>query len=117
MPHGFCYLWQSGIVWSHAISDGTIAISYFIITAFLLGVKTGDVVSIPMRIGFAAFIGGFGATHVMDVLNIWTHYYWVDAAVRIFTAIASIGTAFNVAILTARLALQKFVNLGKREPQ
>jgi hypothetical protein len=28
MPHGHCYFWQPEIVWSHAISDAIIAISY-----------------------------------------------------------------------------------------
>jgi hypothetical protein len=22
MPHGYCYLWNPGIVWLHAVSDG-----------------------------------------------------------------------------------------------
>ena len=36
MPHGACYLWKPEIVWLHAISDGSIALSYYVIPLFLI---------------------------------------------------------------------------------
>jgi hypothetical protein len=26
MPHGYCYLWNSGLVWLHVISDSLVAL-------------------------------------------------------------------------------------------
>jgi uncharacterized membrane protein len=28
-PHGFCLLWEPGLIWLHSISDVLIALSYF----------------------------------------------------------------------------------------
>jgi hypothetical protein len=28
MPHGFCYLWNPGLVWLHLVSDSLIAATY-----------------------------------------------------------------------------------------
>jgi hypothetical protein len=39
MPHGACYLWKPGIVWLHAISDGLIALSYYVIPLFLIYIR------------------------------------------------------------------------------
>jgi Co/Zn/Cd efflux system component len=36
MPHGSCYLWQTQLVWLHALSDFIIAISYYVITLLLI---------------------------------------------------------------------------------
>ena len=33
MPHGYCYLWFPEILWLHVLSDGLIALAYFIIPA------------------------------------------------------------------------------------
>jgi hypothetical protein len=35
-PHGYCYLWNPGLVWLHAISDSLIAAAYFAIPVVLL---------------------------------------------------------------------------------
>ena len=29
MPHGYCYLWNPGLVWLHVLSDSLIALAYF----------------------------------------------------------------------------------------
>lgn len=36
MPHGYCYIWNPGLVWLHVISDSLIAFSYFTIPFTLL---------------------------------------------------------------------------------
>lgn len=114
LPHGMCYLWRGSIVWSHVVADGLIALSYFLITSFLLFSEARKVVSSGMTIWFALFIGGCGLTHVMDVLNIWTHFYWVDEAIRALTAVASIVTMINMAILSRRLNLERLIReMGK----
>jgi len=50
MPHGVCVLWNPGIVWLHAISDGLIALSYFVIpVALFYFVRRQD--DLPFRDG------------------------------------------------------------------
>ena len=36
MPHGYCYLWNPGMVWLHVISDGLITLSYYCIPVVLI---------------------------------------------------------------------------------
>lgn len=36
MPHGFCYLWNPGLVWLHLVSDTLISISYLSIPITLI---------------------------------------------------------------------------------
>jgi len=35
-PHGYCYQWNSGLVWLNVVADAFIAISYFTIPCTLL---------------------------------------------------------------------------------
>jgi PAS domain S-box-containing protein len=49
---------------------------------------------------FAAFILGCGATHFMDVVVTLTPLYYLDGAVRLFTAVVSVATA--IALIPAR---------------
>src|SRR5271155_4218915 len=36
MPHGYCYLWNPGILWLHAVSDSIITLAYYLIPLSLL---------------------------------------------------------------------------------
>ena len=36
MPHGHCYLWNPGLVWTHVISDSLIAAAYLAISLTLV---------------------------------------------------------------------------------
>lgn len=95
MPHGHCYFWEPYILWSHAISDGIIALAYCAIplTLFYIFRKRKDFKFIWMMVLFAVFIFGCGITHVFDVVNIWNPVYRADSVARIITALASIATA------------------------
>ena len=107
MPHGHCYFWEPGIMWSHAISDSIIALAYFVIPISLVRIvrKRNDFTYKWMLVLFAVFILGCGATHVMDVINIWEPFYRIDSAIRIITALASIGTALILIRETPKLIL------------
>jgi hypothetical protein len=35
-PHGYCYLWNTGLVWLHVVSDVLIALAYFTIPVTLV---------------------------------------------------------------------------------
>lgn len=109
MPHGHCYFWEPYIMWSHAISDGVIALAYFTIPLSLVKIvrsrKDDNFAYMWMVVLFAIFILGCGATHVMDVLNIWEPWYRLDSAIRIITALASIATAVLLVRITPELIM------------
>ena len=107
MPHGHCYYWDPLILWTHAISDSIIALAYFIIPFSLIKIvrKRNDFIYKWMLALFALFILGCGATHVMDVINIWEPWYRLDSTIRVITALASIGTAFMLIKVTPQLIL------------
>jgi len=41
MPQGYCYLWNPGLVWLNAVSDGVIALSYYVIPLMLIYLCAG----------------------------------------------------------------------------
>ncbi len=94
-PHGYCLLWQPGLVWTHVISDGLIAAAYFSIPLALIQFvhRRRDVVFGWMLWLFALFILACGTTHVMGIWNLWHGDYGVEAIVKAITAAASVPTA------------------------
>ena len=95
MPHGYCYLWQPGVVWLHAISDVLIALSYFSIPATLLYLvrRRRDLPFHWMFVMFGLFIFGCGSTHVMEVWTLWIPQYRLAGLVKLLTAVVSGATA------------------------
>jgi PAS domain S-box-containing protein len=104
MPHGYCYMWNPGLVWLHVLSDSLIALSYFTIPFTLLWFvrKRRDLPFSWIFVLFGAFIVACGATHVMEVWNLWHAQYWLAGGLKAVTALASVATA----ILLARLVPQ-----------
>jgi PAS domain S-box-containing protein len=97
MPHLYCYLGQRPLIGTHVISDLLIGCSYVAIstTLVLLVYRLGNRVPFHwMFLAFGVFIIACGATHLMEVLTTWKPYYWVSAAVKVVTAVASVATAF-----------------------
>ncbi|OAI31511.1 hybrid sensor histidine kinase/response regulator [Methylosinus sp. R-45379] len=94
-PHGFCLLWEPGLIWLFAISDGLIALAYFSIPLALviIGQRRADLVFRPLLWLFAAFILLCGATHWLDVVTLWKPVYGVQGIVKAATALASLGTS------------------------
>jgi signal transduction histidine kinase len=105
MPHGHCYFWEPYILWSHAISDGIIALAYCAIPLTLIYIfrKRQDFKFIWVMVLFAVFIFGCGITHVFDVVTIWNPIYRADSVARIITALASIGTAVVLVKITPNI--------------
>ena len=64
MPHGFCYLWNLGLVWLHLISDSLIVASYLSIPITLIYFvrKRRDLPFHWMFWMFGAFIIGCGTS-------------------------------------------------------
>jgi signal transduction histidine kinase len=95
MPHGMCYLWQPGVLGLHVVSDGLITAAYlsipFTLAHFL---RRRRDLEFNWVIGcFAVFIVACGATHLMEIVTIWTPIYWVSGAIKAVTAAASVPTA------------------------
>ena len=96
IPHGHCYLWQTGLVWLHIISDATIALAYYSIPFLLIYFisKRKDVPFNGVFLLFGAFIIACGTGHLMDIWTLWHPDYWIAGVLKALTAIISIYTAF-----------------------
>jgi PAS domain S-box-containing protein len=100
-PHGYCYLWNPGLVWLHVISDSLIAAAYFAIPVVLILFvrRRRDLLFSWMFVLFGVFIVACGSTHLMEVWNLWHGNYWLAGVIKAMTAAASVPTA----VLLARL--------------
>jgi hypothetical protein len=100
-PHGFCYAWNTRLVWLHVVSDLLITFSYFSLPILLVYFvrKRRDLPYSWMFSLFGVFIVACGTTHLMEVWNLWHAQYWLAGIVKALTAVASVGTA----VLFARL--------------
>ncbi len=95
MGHGYCYLWQPGIVWLHVISDTMIALSYYVIPFALVYFvrKRRDLPFHWMFLMFGIFIFGCGTTHLMEVWTVWHGTYRLAGVIKAITAASSVATA------------------------
>ncbi len=115
MPHGHCYLWTPSMVWTQVISNGLIGLAYLSISSTLAYlVHRAKLPFSWVYIAFGVFILACGMTHFLDVATVWHPIYWADAAVRVVTAVASVGTAILIFPLVPKvLALSKVSALAK----
>jgi len=96
MPHGHCYLWLPGLLWTHVISDILIGLAYVAISATLAYMVYKTRRDLPfhwMVLAFGVFIIACGSTHFVEAWNVWHADYWFAAAVKVITALASVTTA------------------------
>jgi len=108
MPHGHCYLWTPGLLWTYVFSDSLIAASYFTIPVALLSFvrKRADLRFNWIFVLFSLFIFLCGATHLISILTIWEPAYYLDAFVHSLTGIASGITAIMLwRLIPAALAV------------
>jgi signal transduction histidine kinase/ActR/RegA family two-component response regulator len=93
--HGFCLLWEPGLIWTYALSDAGIGLAYFSIPVALGAIarRRRDLVFRPLLFLFATFILLCGTTHWIDVLTLWVPVYGLGAAVKVATALVSLFTA------------------------
>ncbi len=95
MPHGYCYMWDRGLVWLHLTSDVLIALAYFSIPITLVYFvrKRRDLPFNWMFLLFGLFIVACGSTHVMEAWTLWHANYWLSGGIKAITALASVPTA------------------------
>jgi signal transduction histidine kinase len=94
-PHGFCLLWEPGLVWLHAGSDALIGLAYYSIPLALVSFvrRRRDLAFSWVFWLFAAFILACGTTHFLSIVTLWQPFYWLDGAIKAVTALLSIATA------------------------
>jgi hypothetical protein len=95
LPHGYCFQWSPGLLWTMVSSDLAIALAYFSIPLVIASyarrrpqVNLGSLATL-----FAVFIFACGITHLMDVWTIWRPDYALQTGAKAVTAIASVLTA------------------------
>jgi two-component sensor histidine kinase len=96
LPHAFCYLRRPALVWTHVTADSLIGLAYLAISVTLTYLVYKARRDMPFHwifLAFGLFIIACGGTHVMEVVTIGKPVYVFSAAVKIFTAIASLLTA------------------------
>lgn len=94
LPHGFCFLWNPGLLRLHVVSDSLIALAYFLIPLALVRIvnQRRDIPYNSIFFCFAAFIIACGITHVMEIITLWHPVYWISGILKAFTAIISLVT-------------------------
>ncbi|MBD1843233.1 response regulator [Cyanobacteria bacterium FACHB-63] len=98
IPHGHCYLWQTGLVWLHITGDALIALSYYSIpiTLFFFVRKRQDLPFEWIFLLFGAFIISCGTGHLLDIWTLWHPDYWISGGLKAVTAIVSVLTAVEL---------------------
>ena len=95
LPHGACYSWTPGLLWSMVGADAVIAAAYFSIPVAIVGFvrQRGQAATNWVPWLFSTFIFACGITHVMDIWTVWQPDYAAHAATKVVTAVVSIVTA------------------------
>ena len=95
LPHGYCFSWSPGLLWSMVIADATIAAAYFSIPVAIVSYVRQRPNNSNNWLAwlFSAFIFACGVTHVMGIWTIWRPDYAVHAMTKVVTAALSLVTA------------------------
>jgi signal transduction histidine kinase len=106
MPHGHCYSWDPGILWTSVISDALIFVSYVaipIVLVFGIMRKRKDLPFDWMFVCFGVFIIACGVSHLMEIITVWKPFYPISAIVKAITAAASVPTAIILFRIAPRI--------------
>jgi signal transduction histidine kinase len=96
LPHGFCYLWNPGLLWTHVTADFLIGTAYVVISvalAWLVHRVRRDIPFSWVFVAFGLFIITGGITHFMSIVTLWHPIYWISGGMKVITAVASVATA------------------------
>lgn len=116
MPHGQCFFWSPALIGAHVSADAMIMLAYYSIpaTIFYFVRRRSDLAFHWMFLMFAAFIFLCGTTHAMEIWTVWVPDYWLEAGVKIMTALVSVVTAVALIPLVPRaLALRSPIELER----
>jgi signal transduction histidine kinase len=105
LPHGFCYLWDPQLLWTHVAADFLIGAAYVTISislAWLVHRVRNDIPFSWAFVAFGLFIITCGMTHFMDIWTLWRPDYWLSGSVKVVTAVASVTTAIAMPFTVPR---------------
>lgn len=104
MPHGHCFLWETGTLWLHVVSDGLIGAAYYSIPFGLLYFvrRRKDLAFPHIFTMFGLFIFACGTTHFAAIVTTWIPYYRVEGLVKLATAGISVASAIALMPLIPR---------------
>ena len=106
MAHGYCLLWQPGLVALHAASDVLILVSYFLIPVAILALmrRRPDVRLHGIAALFASFIMLCGLSHLLGLVTLWMPIYEIQGVVKLATGLISAVTAAVLFPLIPKIA-------------
>ena len=98
IPHGYCFVWKTELVWLHVVADFLIALAYFSIPVILFYFvrRQQDNPWEKIIILFSLFILSCGTTHLMSIWTIWHPNYWISGIIKAITALISVYTAIEL---------------------
>lgn len=98
IPHGHCYLWQTGLVWLHITGDALIGLAYYSIplTLFFFVRNRRDLPFNWIFLLFGTFIIACGTGHILDIWTLWHPNYWISGGLKAVTAMVSVLTAVEL---------------------
>ncbi len=108
MAHGFCFLWNPGLVRLHVVSDIATGTAYYAIATaiFYFVYKRRDLPFLGMFVLFGIFILSCGTTHFLAAYTVYSPLYWHEGVVKAITALLSIGAAvFLIPLMPKAIAL------------
>ncbi len=118
IPHGYCLSWSGPLIGLVAGSHLLIGLSYLSIpVALYFFARRHPELDQKLIFGlFSTFILGCGATHLVELANIWVPFYRLDSIMLAATAIVSVVTAALIWPITKQAsAALKAVDLGRQE--
>ena len=105
MPHVYCYMWNTKLIWLHVVSDALIFLSYLSIPFTLVYFvrRRRDIPFNWMFLCFGTFIIACGFTHGMEIWTLWHANYWLSGTIKAITALASVPTAILLVKLVPQM--------------
>ena len=93
MAHGFCFLWDPGLVRLHVISDLITGITYYAvaITLYYFIYKRRDIPFPRIFLLFGLFFLFCGTTHLFAAYTVYVPIYWIEGGIKAMTAFVSVG--------------------------
>jgi hypothetical protein len=92
LPHWYGYVGNQRLLWTNVVADVVIGLSYVAISVTLLRLVRRIGPDLPysqLFWAFGLFIVSCGVAHFTEVVTVWKPVYWLSAAVKIVTALAS----------------------------
>ena len=92
LPHGTCIAWDVPLLTIYVLSDLLTAIAYLAIPfgLFYLYSQNKDAFK-PIYLLFAVTFLACGLGHLTDIITIWFPLYYLEASIKVVTAISSIS--------------------------